>query len=60
MVITISNIAHKEEVLDVDGGGSTTAMGSTNASAEGSLDEGGLDASPIEDSALGHLKLAFN
>ena len=37
-VITISNIARKEVVLDVDGG-----------SAEGSPEGGGRDASPEED-----------
>ena len=56
----LSNIARKEELLDVDGGGSTVAMGSTYASAKGSLEEGGRDASPIEDSTLGCLELAFN
>ena len=56
----LSNIARKEELLDVDGGGSTVAMGSTYASAKGSLEEGGRDASPVEDSTLGRLKLAFN
>ena len=56
----LSNVARKEELLDVDGGGSTVAMGSTYASAKGSPEEGGRDASPIEDSTLGCLELAFN
>ena len=56
----LSNVARKEELLDVDGGGSTVAMGSTYASAKGSPEEGGRDASPVEDSTLGRLKLAFN
>ena len=56
----LSNIAHKEELVDVDGGGSTTAVGFTYASAKGSPEGGGRDASPVEDSTLEHLKLAFN
>ena len=57
---TISNIARKEESVDVDGGRSTVAMGSTKASAEGSPNEGVQDASPLEDLTRGHLELAFN
>ena len=45
----LSNIARKEESLDVDGGGSTVVVGSTYASAEGSPEGGGRDASSIED-----------
>ena len=44
----------------LDGGGSTTAIGSTYSSAVGSPDGGGLDASPVEDSTLGCLELTFN
>ena len=53
-------MARKEESLDVDGGGSTIVVRSTYVSAEGSPDRGGLNASPIEDSTLRHLELAFN
>ena len=49
-----------EEDDDVDGGGSTAAMGSTNSSVVRSLEVGPLDASPVEDSALRRLELAFN
>ena len=56
----LSNIARKEESLDVNGGGSTAVVGSTYASAEGSPEGGGQDASPVEDSTLGRLELAFN
>ena len=56
----LSNIARKEESLDVDGGGSIATVGSTYSSAVGSPDRGGLDASPVEDSTLGHLELSFN
>ena len=47
-------IATKEEI-----GRSTTTVGSTNSSAMGSPD-GGLGATLVEDSTLGHLELAFN
>ena len=60
MVITVSSVLRKEESPDVDGGGSTVAVGYTYASAEGSPKGGGLDASPVEDSTLGCLELAFN
>ena len=53
MVKMLSNIARKEESLDVDGGGSTAVVGSTYASAEGSPEGGGRDASSIEDLTLG-------
>ena len=55
MVITVSSMARKEESLDVDGGGSIAAVGSTYSSAVGSP-----DGSPIEDYTLGHLELSFN
>ena len=58
-VMIVSSILHKEESLDEDGGGSTTAVGSIYVTTEGSPD-GGLDAAPVEDSTLGHLELAFN
>ena len=51
---------YKEESPNVDGGGSIAAVGFTYISIEGSPDEGGLDASPVEDSTLGRLELAFN
>ena len=56
----VSSMVRIEEDDDVDGGGSTTAVGSTNSSTVGSLVEGPLDASPVEDSTLGHLELAFS
>ena len=56
----LSNIARKEDLLDVDGGGSMVAMGSIYASTKGSLEGGVQDASPVEDSTLGCLELAFN
>ena len=56
----LSNLAHKEELVDVDGGGSTTAVGFTYASAKGSPEGGGRDASPIDDLTRGRLELAFN
>ena len=59
-VITVFSILHKEELLDVDGGGSILAVGYTYASAKGSLEGGGQDPSPIEDSTLESLELAFN
>ena len=57
MVIIVSNMLRIEASLEEDGGGSTAEVGSTYASAKGSL-EGGRDA-PVEDSTLGHLKIAF-
>ena len=53
-------MARKEKSLDVDGGGSIAAVGSTYSSTVGLPDGGGLDASPVEDSTLGHLELSFN
>ena len=55
----MSSILRIEESLDEEAGGSTAAVGSTNSSAVGSPDVGGLDA-PVKDSTLGHLELAFN
>ena len=43
-----------------EGGGSTAAIRSTYSSAMESPEVGGLDASPIEDSTLRCLELAFN
>ena len=60
MVRHISSVVRIDEEDDVDGGGSTAAMGSTKASTIGSLEGGALDASPVEDSTRGHLELAFN
>ena len=57
---TIFNIVRIEKALNVDGGGSTTTMGSTKASAKGSLEGGAQDASRVEDSTRGCLELAFN
>ena len=57
--MTVSSILRIEESLDEEVGGSIAAVGSTNSSAVGSLDVGGLKA-PIEDSTLGRLELAFN
>ena len=59
MVIIVSNMLRIEALLEEDGGGSTAAVGSTYASAKGSPNGGGRDASPVEDSTLGHLELAF-
>ena len=42
-----------EEDVNVDGGGSIAAVGSTNSSVVGSPEGGPLYASPIEDSTLG-------
>ena len=50
----------KDELLDEEGGGPTAAVGSTYSSAVGSLEVRGLDASPMEDSTLERLELAFN
>ena len=55
----VSSILRREASLEEEGGGSTTAVGSTNSSIEGSPDGGGRDASLVEDSTLGCLKLAF-
>ena len=48
-----------DESPEVEGGGSTVEVGSTNSSAVGSLEEGGWDAAPVEDSTQGRLELAF-
>ena len=56
--MTVSSILSIESSLDEDVGGSTATVGSTNYSAVGSPNVGGLDA-PVEDSTLGRLELAF-
>ena len=56
----ISSIIRIDEEDDVDGGWSMAVVGSTKASALGSLEGGALDTSPIEDSTWGRLELAFN
>ena len=56
----VSNIVCIDEEDDVDGGGSTAAVGSTNASVVGLLKGGALDASSIEDLTRERLELAFN
>ena len=58
MVMTVSSILHIESSLNEDAGGLTAVVGSTNSSAVGSPDVGGLDTL-VEDSTLGHLELAF-
>ena len=60
MVITLSSMLRKDESLDEEDGESTAIVGSTYTLAVRSPEGGGLDASPIEDSTLGHLELAFN
>ena len=57
--MTVSNILRREASLDEEGGGLTAVVGSKNSSIEGSLDGGGRDASPVEDSTLGRLELSF-
>ena len=54
-----SSMLHKDESLDEEAEGSIVVVGSTNSSAVGSLDLGGLDA-PVEDLNLGRLELAVN
>ena len=56
----VSSIVCIDEEDDVDGGGSTAAVGSANSLVKGSPEEGPLDASPVEDSTRGRLELAFN
>ena len=56
----VSSIVRIEEKDDVDSGGSTVAVGLTNASAVGSPEGGAQDASPVEDLTRGCLELAFN
>ena len=41
MVMTVSNILRIDESLEEEGGGSTTAVGSTYSSVVGSLEEEG-------------------
>ena len=60
MVRHVSNIVCIDEEDDVDGGGSTAAVGSTKSSVVGSPKGGAQDASPVEDSTQGRLELAFN
>ena len=55
----VSNILQMLESPEVEGVGSIATVGSTNSSAIGSLEEGGWDATPEEDSAQWHLELAF-
>ena len=57
--MTMANILRMLESLEVEGGGSTAIVGSTNSSAVGSLEEGGWDATPEKDSTQGRLELAF-
>ena len=56
----VSNIVCIDEEDDVDGGGSTAAVGSTKSSVVGSPEGRAQDASPVEDSTQGRLELAFN
>ena len=58
-VITISSKLRIEESLDEEGGGLTAAVGSIYSLAVLLPERGGLDASPVEDSSLGCLELAF-
>ena len=60
MVRHVSSIVCIEKDDDVDNGGSMATVGSTKFLAIGSPEGGSLDASPIEDSTRGCLKLAFN
>ena len=46
----VSNILRMLESPEVEGGGLTTTVGSTNSSAVWSPQEGGWDATPEEDS----------
>ena len=59
MVMAVSNILRMLESPEVEGGGSTMAVGSINSSAVGSPEEEGWDATPEEDSTQIHLELAF-
>ena len=58
-VITVSSILWMLESLEVEGGGSTVAVGLTNPSVVGSPEEGGWNAAPEEDSIRGRLELDF-
>ena len=60
MVRHVSSIVHIDEEDDVDGGGSTTVVGSTKSLAVGSPEGEALDALPVEYSSRGCLELAFN
>ena len=55
----VSNILPMLESLEIEGGGSTAAVGSTYSSAVGSPKEGGGGATPEEDSTWGYLELAL-
>ena len=55
-----SSIIRIDEENDVDGGGSTTAVGSIKSSVIGSPQGGALDAWPVENSTRRRLDLAFN
>ena len=57
--MTVSNILQMDESLEEEVGGSIAVVGSINSSAEGLPEKGGQDASPMEDSTLGRLELAF-
>ena len=57
--MTVSNILRMLESPEVEGGGLTTTVGSTNSSAVWSPQEGGWDATPEKDSTQGRLELAF-
>ena len=57
--MTISNMLRMEASPDEEGRGSTAIVGSTNSLADESLEGGGGDASPVEDSTLGCLELSF-
>ena len=56
----VSRMVRIDEDVDVNGVGSTTAVGSINSSTVGSPERGPLDASPVEDSTLGLFELVFN
>ena len=60
MVRHVSSIVHIDEEDDVDGGGSTTVVGSTKSLAVGSPEGEALDALPVEYLSRGCLELAFN
>ena len=55
-----SSIVRIDEEDDVDGGGSTTVVGSIKSSVIGSPQGGALDAWPVENSTRRRLELAFN
>ena len=58
--MTVSNILRMLESPEVEGGGSTAAVRSTNSLAVGSREEGGGGGIALEeDSTLGRLELVF-